>query len=475
MALRDYQADMVQRTRQAFRKHRRVLLQAPTGAGKTHIAVHIMQAAADSGKRSMFVVHQRELLMQTSRAMWDAKLPHGLIVPGKKQLDMPIQLASVMTLKNRLARYTPPGLIIFDESHRALAGSYLDVLNAYPDARVLGLTATPQRTDGRGLGHVYSEIVDGPSIRHLIEAGHLCDYDLYGLPVNLDVSNIKTTRGDFDAAELEAATNRREITGDAVEHYRKHALGRSCVVMCVSVQHAEAVAAEYTARGIPARAVHGQSPDRDTIMADFRARKFDVLCSVQLLVEGVDVPHISCIQWLRPTQSLVVYMQGIGRGLRPHPDKDKLTILDHVGNYLRHGLPDEHRDWNLEDRERGAAKKSPTEDDAGVQVCEACFMAFRTGVRECPHCGGAVPFKQRPEIQQVEGELQRIAEAAMLEQHRLQTRREQGTARSLEDLIRIGIRRGMKNPQGWAVNIVAAREHRRPSSADWAAARAVRV
>lgn len=456
ITLRDYQVDMINRTRDALRQHQRVVLQAPTGAGKTAIACYMMAEAKRKGLSSFFLVHQNELLKQTSKTLWHNKIEHGLIAAGKSRSPHDVQLASVMTLKNRMSQYKDPALIIIDEAHRALAPSYLDIAEAYPNAKIVGLTATPRRTDGKGLGHLFEDIVDGPSIQHLINEGFLCDYDLFGVPVDMDVSKVKTTRGDYDTAQLEEVANKPTITGDAIAHYKRLARGRKCVVLCVSIKHAEDVARQYNQAGIKAMAIHGKSTNRDEILGQFENGDVDVITSVQLLVEGVDIPSIGAVQFLRPTQSLVVYMQGIGRGLRPHHNKDKLIVLDHVGNVSRHGLPCDPRSWSLADKKKGKRGANDNEPRLSVQLCPQCHHTFKSGVHECPFCGTPVEFKERV-LEVVDGELERIAKAQREHEEKTARRREVGMARSVEELTEIGKRRGMRYPHAWARRVVAAR------------------
>ena len=286
------------------------------------------------------------------------------------------------------------------------------------------------------------------------------DYELFGAPSQVDISDVKTTRGDYDTSELSKAVNKPQITGDAVSHYKRLALGEKCVVMCVDVNHAEAVAAEYNAQGVKAEAIHGGCKDRDAILDRFENGTTDVLTSVQLLVEGVDLPIISVVQWLRPTQSLVVWMQGNGRGLRPHNNKTALKILDHVGNWSRHGLPCTDREWNLKDKPRG--KRNASEPDINVQLCGECHHTFLSGVKVCPYCGHPVPFRERV-LEVVDGELQRIKEASAELERKKQARQEQGKARTIEELVTIGVNRKMKHPAHWAAMVHASRSGRKPS------------
>ena len=304
--------------RGALQRHKRVLLQAPTGAGKTALTVYMMGRAAEQGKRSVFLVHQNELLSQTSRALWAQKLEHGMIAAGRSRSRQPAQVASVQTLVRRLDQYEMPDLIIIDECHRSASASYQAILEHWPGVRVVGLTATPQRTDGKGLDDTYQTIVLGPSIRELMDAGYLCDYEIFAPPNTLDLSAVKTRMGDYDKGELEATLDKPTITGDAVATYRKHASGKRCVVMCVSIKHAEHVRDSYLAAGVPAEMIEGSmtNKEREEVLNRMRTGETLVIAQVQLLIEGVDIPSIEVVQWLRPTQSLIVWMQGNGRGLR---------------------------------------------------------------------------------------------------------------------------------------------------------------
>lgn len=471
LILRDYQEELIRKTRQALRTNRQVLMQAPTGAGKTALACTMIRAALEKGIGCMFVVHQNELLNQTSKALWANKIEHGMIVSGRGRTPHLVQLASVLTLVNRTGQYKAPGLIIIDEAHRAVANSYQKVLEAYPDAFVVGLTATPERTDGKGLNHIFGGIVQGPAIRWLIEQGFLCDYELFSLPQHMSMQNVRTTAGDYNTGDLEKEANKPSITGDAVAHYKKLAGGLKCVVMCVSIAHAEAVAESYNAQGVKAEAVHGKTANRDEVLDRFSNGDTMVLTSVQLMIEGVDLPVIAAVQWLRPTQSLVVYMQGNGRGLRTHAGKSHLIILDHVGNYLRHGWPCEERDWSLEGRQKGK-RSGPQETRLAIRVCERCFFAIRHDLDHCSVCGEVVKIKQR-EIEIKEGELEKVKAIEREAEEKKQARIEQGKARTLEELVALGADRKLANAGPWAANVYASRMGRKATTVEYKNAKAI--
>lgn len=469
MKLRPYQVELIDKTREALRLNRRVLMQAPTGAGKTAITVFMMQRASEQGKRSMFLVHQNELLDQTSRALWRQKLEHGMIASGKRKSLLPAQVASVQTLVRRTDMYDEPDLIIIDECHRSAASTYQKILDAYPNALVIGLTATPQRTDGKGLKETYNAMVQGPTIRQLIDAGYLCDYEIFAPPSTLDLSEVKTKMGDFDRKQLEQEVDKPTITGDAVATYKKHVNGKRAAVMCISIRHAEHVRDSYLAAGVPAEMLEGKmtNKERAAVIARLESGATLVVTAVNLLIEGLDVPGIEVVQWLRPTQSLIVFMQGNGRGFRVADGKDKLVILDQVGNYKRHGLPDDDRDWSLDGRKKGKRKAADDEADVSIQQCKHCFHVFRAGVSVCPSCGKEVELRKKAEIEVVEGELERIDVDAL----RKQARQEQGQARDLVDLVALGKRRGMNNPAAWAAHIYASRQGRKATPADFNKAR----
>lgn len=469
LILRPYQESVIDDTREALRRHHSVLMQGPTGMGKTAITVFMMGRAAAQGKRAYFLVHQNELLSQTSKALWRQQLEHGMIASGKARSTLPAQVASVQTLVRRMDQYKEPDLLIIDEAHRAAAKTYKTIIERWPNARVIGLTATPQRTDGKPLDVMFDTLVLGPTIRELMDAGYLCDYEIYAPPIGIDVSTVKRKMGDFDSKELEAVVDKKSITGDAVAHYKTHASGKRCVVMCVSIKHAEHVAEQYQAAGVSSGVIEGTMTGhaRDKMLADFAAGRLMVICNVQLLVEGVDIPAIEVVQWLRPTQSLVVWMQGNGRGLRPADNKAGLIIFDHVGNCLRHGLPDDDREWSLEGKEKG--KKKAAADEVKIKQCGSCYAVFRPGPQTCPHCGAPVAGQQR-ELEVVDGELQKVDKLAI----RKEQRREQGKARSMDDLVALGLRRGMAKADAWAAITLAARQGRKATTAEYEQARAIR-
>jgi superfamily II DNA or RNA helicase len=467
ISLREYQLSGVGRLRDSIRQHKRSILVAPTGAGKTRMAIRIMQGAVEQGNRCWFVVHRRELCTQTSKALWDAKLAHGMIMSGKGRSPQLAQIATVITAANRINSMPVdqrPKVIIFDECHRSVSESYKRIANACQGAYIIGLTATPERTDGRGLRELYSDMVQVQDMDWLIKEGFLSPYRLIAPVEGPDLSSIKTKAGDYDTRETEAVMDRPTITGDAIRAYRQYADGKRCMVFCVSIAHSEHTCAQYNAAGIPAEHIDGTYTDkeREGALERFRAGQTLVLCTVQLAIEGLDIPAVEAVQQLRPTQSVIVYLQLIGRGLRVEDNKRELVILDQVNNWKRHGLPDDVREWSLDGRKKRKRSSQDDEPELQIQQCKECFHIFRKGVSECPHCGAEIEVTGR-KIQQVDGQLAEVD----LDAVRRERGREQAKARGLVDLVSVGVSRGMKNPAAWAAFVNASREGRKPTPSEF--------
>jgi superfamily II DNA or RNA helicase len=450
MQLRGYQQQAIDDLRNAYRAGAKApLLCLPTGGGKTIIFSAIANSAAARGKHVLILVHRRELLHQASRKLTDIGLDHGLIAAGIPATDHPVRIASVQTLVRRLSRMDwQPSLIIIDEAHHASAGSWDRVLCHWPDAYRLGVTATPCRLDGRGLASAFDQLVLGPSVADLISAGFLSPARIYAPPVVADLTGLRRRAGDYAADQAATAMDRPTVTGDAIAHYQRLAPGQRAIAFCCSIDHASHVAASFNAACIAAATLLGNTPDRDGVVAEFDAGTVQILVTVDVVSEGFDIPAASCAILLRPTQSLGLYLQQVGRVLRPAPGKQAAVILDHVGNVHRHGFPDDHREWTLAEGARRATGTSAP----SVRTCPECFAAFKPAPI-CPVCGAAcAPIKSR-KIQELAGELQELSRNAIRA-----TRREQGRARTLPQLLALAKERGYS--PGWAYRIYHARGQR---------------
>jgi DNA repair protein RadD len=464
--LRDYQSRIIDDVRAALRRSRRVLLQSPTGSGKTALATFMSGETSRRGGSVWFVCHRAELIAQTSGTFRKFGIDHGIIAAGHAlNLKKDVQICSIDTIKNRLMTLDGPSLIIFDECHHLGAAGWRRVQDHYPDAFNVGLSATPQRLDGKGLDQNFDEIILGPSVSWLIQNGHLSPYRAYA-PSAPDMSNVKKRMGDFVRAEAEQVMDRPTLTGDAIAHWRKYADGMRSVAFAVTIAHSQHIAAQFNAAGIPAAHLDGGTPrsERSRIVSDFADGKIKILSNVDLFGEGFDLSAIAqrdvtidCVMQLRPTQSLALHLQQVGRALRPGEGKTAI-ILDHAGNIHRHGLPDDEREWSLE----GAQKKKKAANDNEPPppvTCPGCFGQIRRPTPPaCPYCGHQFAPDAR-EIKVAEGELHEITEA---EKRAIRKRRlrEQADAKSLQELVALGASRGYASPQAWAFKVWSNRRHR---------------
>jgi superfamily II DNA or RNA helicase len=453
IVLRFYQADLNHKIRDAFRYYKRVVAVMPTGAGKGQTIAAVIAAAIAKGSTVLVVAHRAELVAQLSATVESWGIEHGIIAPGHRMTYHPCQVGSVQTVVRRFDRMTiVPDLIIVDEAHHLVAGNQWGrLIERWPDAYLLGKTATPERLSGEGLGEghggYFQAMVLGPTAEWLTDNGFLAAADVYSVPSNLP--KLKKRAGDYDMTQ--AAESVVRLHGDAIKHFRdKVGSEGTALAFCCTVAHAEQVAADFNAAGIPAASLDGTmaADDRRAILAALRARELRVVTSCMVLGEGVDIPGVSAAILLRPTASTSLYLQMVGRALRPKPDGSRAIILDHVGNALRHGLPTDHREWSLEGR-----PKKKREDGPSVRVCPDCFAAMPSGTSICPACGVPQVTKQR-EIATTEGDLQLLTRKA---EHRP---RPSAGARTYEDLLAVEKERGYK--PGWAKHVMAYRLARRP-------------
>jgi DNA repair protein RadD len=453
LALRPYQVKLYDEARaRILAGVRALLIQSPTGSGKTVLVAQMLGTSARKGFRSWFVVHRRELVKQSVLTMTEsAGIPLGIVAagfPGNRH--EPVQVCSVQTLAKRWHLLARPDLIVWDEAHHCAAASWDTLHRQFPAAVHIGLTATPERLDGTGLGRWFKEMLVGPSVADLIGDGWLSPYRLFA-PAGPDLSGVHTVAGDYNKRELAAAMSSSAVVGDAIAHYRKYAMGKRAVVFMWSVESSRQMAANFNAAGIPAAHVDGgtDTVGRDAAIEGFRSGRILVLTNVDLFGEGFDVPAIEAAFLLRPTRSLALYLQQVGRALRPLPGKAEALIFDHAGNCRMHGLPDDVREWSL----AGRVKKKREADQAPIKQCPMCYAVLSATAEACRHCGHVFVASPR-QIEQLDGEL---AEVDVAEQ-RFRRLQEQSAAKSLDDLVRIGQLRGYKRPDRWAEHVWNARQ-----------------
>ena len=378
--LRQYQIDLETATRQAFRAGCQApLIVLPCGGGKSCIAADMARKATERGNRVLYIVHRRELCDQIDRTFrdWGVDMRY-------------CKIGMVQTICRRTAKIHPPRLIIIDETHHALARSYRKIFGAFPDAQRVGITATPCRLNGGGLGDVNDRLVVGPSAAWLIEHHYLAPYDYYA-PTVADLTGVHTVHGEYATDEVVKKLDQSKIYGDVIGYYRQLADGRQAICYCASIEHSKTMAEQFRSQGIPAEHIDGETPkaERAETIRRFRAGETKILCNVDLISEGFDVPDCSVSILLRPTKSLTLYIQQSMRCMRYQPGK-RSVIIDHVGNYARFGLPDMEREWTLEPKPR----KKKAAATLKIRQCPHCFFTHEWAPA-CPHCGYVYPVKDR--------------------------------------------------------------------------------
>jgi len=415
--LRDYQIKAVDDIeREMIESARHVLFTLPTGGGKTEIAKKVAEnAVVERHERVLFLTHRREILNQTSRKLSFGNLDHGLIQAGLNvDLEYPIQIASIQTfwhrcmLRNRIPLPHADAVIV-DEAHHVRASTWARILDAYKNARRLGLTATPCRGDGRGLGNYFDVLIEGPSVAELTPKWLVPV--IYYAPTEPDLRGVKTQAGDYVINQLANRMNRDDLVGDIVSNWHKFAQRRKTLVFCVDVAHSVHVKNEFVKSGVRAEHVDGSTPkdERADILDRLASGETQVVVNCMVLTEGFDCPAASCIVLARPTKQLGLFRQMAGRGLRPAPNKWNLILIDHSGAVFRHGLLEDRIEWSLS-VDRRAENPTHAKRDIGaigrLIECSQCG-AMRTAGEKCPNCG-FFPQRRPDLIVFREGELARV-------------------------------------------------------------------
>lgn len=443
--LRDYQlAAVTELRRKAAAGVRRLLLVSPTGSGKTVMMADIMHGAVARGTPTLFVAHRRELIAQTSKKLDEIGVDHGIILAGheREKPEQLVQVASVQTLARR--EKPPAGLLIIDEAHHARADSYQALVEHYSSAPVLGATATPWRTDGKGLKDLFDDVVVAASPRELIAQGHLVPFDGFGFE-NPALKDVATVGGDYNQLQLAERMSTKKLIGGIVERWIERARGLRTVAFAVDVKHSLAIVDEFRAWGIAAEHLDGETPvdERDAMLARLKSGETTVVSNCAVLTEGWDCPEAEVCILARPTKSLALYLQQAGRVLRPAPGKSIALIHDHAGCMAHHGLPDEDRDYSLT-----ADVKRRDATGGGVQQCPECLRIRRSLEYRCS-CGyvfeepAAAEEHEQQEIEYIEGqvlsidEIRKLRHASTLEK-----------AAEFKRLQRVAERKGYKT--GWA-------------------------
>jgi superfamily II DNA or RNA helicase len=420
---------------------RRVVLVGPTGSGKTVVAAHVMLEMR--GKRVLWLAHRWELIDQARNQLIASGVAESEIrvftgIEKSGEDDAWITVASVDMFHRH--EVPPFDLCVVDEAHRTVAASYQKILASNPKAMVLGLTATPWRLDGKGLGDVYAHlhVMAGPT--ELILDGHIAQPRTYGIPkakAREIVRGLKSAKGDYQVGELGRAMMKRKLMGNVVEETARLAPGAPTLVFSVNKDHGKALAIRFHRSGRPTAYLDEETArkERARILSGLAQGTIEVVVTVNILSEGFDCPPVKCIALARPTKSLTMFLQQVGRASRPF-NRKKPVILDHAGNCWRFGLPESEREWSLEDEARGGGEPP-------MRHCEACGAMNPVASRECVECGAALPLTEQEEAE-MEEERVRLQRVKALE-------KEKAAARKRIEKIA----REKKAPDGWAEKVLA--------------------
>jgi len=398
IVLRDYQKKAVDQIRTEIQKgNRRILLVLPTGSGKSHTMGDISKKSIDKSNKILALMHRRQLVTQLMQRFEECGVNSAMIMSGEEHnLDCSAQIATCQTYTRRLKLkkdnnkfFIDAAIVFIDEAHHALSNTYQNILSNYNDKIIIGVTATPILASGVGMGNYFDAIVQPVSIKELIDQNHLVPGVYYG-PSSPDLSKIKTVVGDYEKKGLDEVVNQPRIIGDVVKNWFKIAGGLSTMVFAVNVNHSKALCKEFNDNGVTAEHLDAHSIDeeREDTLRRFRDGDTQVLLNVALFTEGTDVPEIECIVLARPTKSLGLHLQMIGRGARPNKGKDSFTVIDHGGNVNRLGYYEDEIEWLLTEKEVGFKKKEVRKKEKKIRTCEECHAQF-TGPT-CPQCGKTI-------------------------------------------------------------------------------------
>jgi superfamily II DNA or RNA helicase len=361
--LRPYQTDLLDRINKSwFSGTRSIVCQLPTGGGKTILFATAVHEANQKGLKCLVLAHREELIVQAADKLEIiTNNPVGIIKAGyPTNYDRDIQVASIQSLTRRLKHCPEFDLIVVDEAHHSTSRTYREVLNRFPNARVLGVTATPIRLDGKGFRGIFDELICGVTVSELIESGSLSQYKYFATETSMSVEGVGKRQGDFKTEDVARANPVAGLAGDVVKSYRDYLEGKQAVIFCINVEHSIAIAAHFNAAGIIAHHLDGNTPssERADVMNQFRDKQLQVLTNCALFDEGLDIPSLDGVILARPTQSLSRFLQMVGRALRPFEGKDRAIIIDLAGNYERLGMPDDTRVWTLDGLEKKQRNRS---------------------------------------------------------------------------------------------------------------------
>lgn len=435
------------------------LYSLPTAGGKTVVLSDVVRDRAAADWEIWIFVHRRELLHQTSRMLEAASIDHGIIAPGHPVTSDRVQVASIDTIGARLAqlaaRLATVRLAIMDEAHHVVAGKWRAAISAMPNALLVGVTATPFRYDGKGLGDFFQQALKGPGIRELVAQGYLAPACVYAPPNKLDLRKVKTRMGDYAVNELRKLVDTDELTASAVFDYVRICPGKPAIVFCVDVEHTHHVAAAFRAAGWASAGLDGSMPThvRDRAIRELATGKLQILTSCEIISEGTDIPVVTAAILLRPTKSTGLYLQQVGRAMRLYPGKTHAIIIDKVGNVQAHGMPDEERRWSLSGGLKGMERVV-----TATKRCRTCHHVCAQGPESCPACGKAYPKPRAAVVSVPAADLRAMGTVAGIPAERIATMNLNAlllVAKTEADLRKIAAIKGYR--PGWVNHVLADR------------------
>jgi superfamily II DNA or RNA helicase len=404
MKLRPYQTEMINQLRPEVYRNKSVMIQLPTGGGKTAIISSVVSALSINNYSCWFVVPRNELLKQASEHFHKWKITHGLIsAKTQESRAYKVHVVSKDTLIRRYGKIKNwPDFLFFDEAHLYL-DRQIEIASHLPEtSKVIGCTATPERLDGRGLSELYQSIIYGPSLGDMVEMGFLSSIKYFCPPIE-GLENLHRKGTEYNADEVDELLKKRQIYGKALEHYKEYADSKPCLVFCRSVKSSIETAEKFCAAGYKFENIDGTMSysKRKALIEAVKDGRLHGLTSCELVTYGLDLPRLECIIMLRPTLSKSLFYQMVGRGLRPYPGKETCIVLDHVSNLKQHGHPLTPYEWKFTGKEKTKKEKGESVDTA--KLCPKCFMYFTGTV--CDNCGEKKETTPRPNMEVIDGRL----------------------------------------------------------------------
>ncbi len=454
MEERKYQTDLIETFSKAVKEgHRRILLQSFMGSGKTLTACAIVKHAIDNGLKVLWLVHRRELIFQAIEALNELDIHAIPMLSGDPYAsNFSCVVASVQTLhswciKRKKEKLPEAGLVVQDEAHHSSASTFVAIHNLYPNAVILGLTATPITKTGKGLAAHFDTMIQGPSVKWLMDNGYLVKEIKYVVPSVPDLSKIRISRGDYVESELENALDKPELIGDVVKNWLHFSKGKQTLIFCTGVQHSMNTAHAFRQAGINTEHIDAKTPkeDRDSILSRFKKKEVTILTNCQIFSEGTDIPNMETLVFNRPTKSLGLYLQVAGRVLRASQGKDSALIIDHAGVIYEHGKVNQDWEWSLEYNKDYGLKRATMARKRRREalLCHECKIYFE-GRIDCPGCHWRPEIKGKP-VETIEAWLTYLEET--------------DPDKPLENpqhwylmLKCHGYQQHMKNPDGWAAH-----------------------